>query len=338
MKKRIGGFFEIEAIDSNSEITGTTALDYWTKNKSFGLFSTARSIILELRKELESSRIWVPEIFCGVLQEANGVNTYLLAKNGFDPDVQFLNENLKENDIVIVVNYFGTEVSAEFIEFVNQKTSVYWIEDACHSLQPLANWADFTLFSPRKLFGVADGGIIVQNSAKSKAIVFANWTVEVSASPKSISPFLRLVSPDYPNLNNVYRTEELNLDNNLRAMSDFTQWQLKYLTVDKKIERRRENFSYLKEEFEELLPVGLNFSPETIPFGFPIYINSRDEIQKRLFRRGIFPPIHWLSNEKSKTHRRLQHEKLSLTIPCDHRYDSADMDYIKTNLKSLLMN
>lgn len=338
MKKQIGGFFEIELIDPSLDPSGITALERWTKNRSFGLFTTVRSIILELKNELKSSRLWIPEIFCNVLQDVRGVHTYVLQKNGFDPDIQFLNENLQEGDIVLVVNFFGTEVSTEFIEFVKGRTSIHWVEDACHSLQPLASWSDFTIYSPRKLFGVAEGGVIVQNKISAKQINFSDWRVERNKNTDPISPFLRLAFPDYPELHAAYVTDELNLDYKLRRMSDFAQWQLKYLTIDEKIEKRRENFSYLKEEFEELLPTGLNFNEETIPFGFPIYINARDEVQKRLFQQGIFAPIHWRNQQPIKTPRQSRHEALCLTIPCDHRYDTSDMHYVKTSLKSFLKN
>ena len=338
MKKRIGGFFEIEVTESGSNLVEDSVLKHWTSGNSFGLFSTARSIILALREELNSINIWIPEIYCDAFKGIDCVKSYLLGKNSFDPDIQFLDENIKDNDIVLVVDYFGTEVSSTFKEYIKEKSSVYWVEDAAHNLSPLKNWSDFTLFSPRKLIGVAEGGVLVQNTSKKQVINFTNWNVDATPSNISIAPFLRLIFPEYSNLHNVYRVEESNLDNRLRTMSEFTQWQLQNICMDKKILQRKENFLTLRDEFGELLPSGLDFKPETVPFGFPIYIKNRDEIQKRLSEHFVFAPIHWNNQGFSKSHRQSRHEDLTLTIPCDHRYSSEDMECIKYILKRCLAN
>ena len=336
VKKKIGGFFEIEVVEQNSELVIKSVLKNWTSDQNFGLFSTARSIILSLKKELGSQNIWIPELYCDVFKEVREVKHYLLSKGRFDPDVQFLSENVKENDIVLVVDYFGTEVSQEFIDFAKQQTSVHWVEDAAHNLMPLKNWADFTLFSPRKLVGVSDGGILVQNNVTKQKINFSNWTIDSINSPQSIAPFLRLVAPEFKNLHDIYRIEELNLGNELRSMSEFTHWQLNYMKLDEKVSQRRENFLTLQQEFDQLLPTGLCFTPETVPFGFPIYTKNRNEIQRKLAQEDIFAPIHWQSGGNMRTARQALHEASTLTIPCDHRYFAEDMENIKHNLMKFL--
>ncbi len=338
MKKPIGGFFEIEVVESDLCIESDSVLKHWVSCDAHGLFSTARSVILALKEELNTVNVWIPEIYCDVFEGINHVKIYRLLKNSFDPDIQFLSENVKQNDIVVVVDYFGTEVSEVFKEYAKQETYVNWVQDSSHNLRPLRDWADFTLFSPRKLLGVADGGVLVQNNIKREVINFSNWNVDSTYSQQIIAPFLRLVTPQYSNLYNLYRTEESKLDYKLRTMSEFTQWQLHHTSMHDKISKRRENFNTLREEFDELLPSGLCFNPETIPFGYPIYIQNRDEIQKKLSEVFIFAPIHWKSLINSKSHRQVEHEKMTLTIPCDHRYSTEEMEYIKSNLKKFLTN
>ena len=36
---------------------------------------------------------------------------------------------------------------------------IFWIEDCAQALVPDVPWGDWQIFSPRKLFGVADGGV-----------------------------------------------------------------------------------------------------------------------------------------------------------------------------------
>ncbi len=336
MKKRIGGFFEIEVPELNSNPLDDSVLKHWTSESAFALFSTARSIVLALREELRSVNVWIPEIYCEVFEGLNCFRSYSLAKDSFDPDAEFLNENITDNDIVLVVDYFGTEVSMEFKEYVKEKQSVFWVEDAAHNLRPSGNWSDFTLFSPRKLIGVMDGGVLVQNSTKKQVIDFSNWNVNALSSQASIAPFLRFISPEHPDLYDVYRVEESNLDFKLRSISEFTLWQLNNIAMNEKIQQRRENFAILREEFGDLLPTGLDFKAETIPFGFPVYVKNRDAIQRQLSENCIFAPIHWKNKKTSYSKRQASHEETTLTIPCDHRYSNEDMEYVKSNLKRLL--
>ena len=338
MKKRIGGFFEIEVVESDLCTEGDSVLKNWALGDAHGLFTTARSVILGLKEELGSVNIWIPEIYCDVFEGINQVKSYLLSKNSFDPDIQFLSENLKQNDMVIVVDYFGTEVGEVFKEYAQQKTSINWVQDSSHNLRPSRDWADFTLFSPRKLVGVADGGILVQNTTRKKVIDFSNWNVDSTHTQQAIAPFLRLITPDYSKLYDLYRAEESKLDYKLRTMPEYTKWQLNRISISDKILKRRENFKTLREEFGELLPSELIFKAETVPFGFPIYVQNRDEIQRKLSEKFIFAAIHWNNHANSRSHRQAGHEKMTLTIPCDHRYSTEDMEYIKSNLKRFLTN
>jgi dTDP-4-amino-4,6-dideoxygalactose transaminase len=181
-----------------------------------------------------------------------------------------------------------------------------------------------------------DGGVLVQNSTKKQVIDFSNWNVNALSSQASIAPFLRFISPEHPDLYDVYRVEESNLDFKLRSISEFTLWQLNNIAMNEKIQQRRENFAILREEFGDLLPTGLDFKAETIPFGFPVYVKNRDAIQRQLSENCIFAPIHWKNKKTSYSKRQASHEETTLTIPCDHRYSNEDMEYVKSNLKRLL--
>ena len=89
-------------------------------------------------------------------------------------------------------------------------------------------------------------------------------------------------------------------------------------------ERRRANYQILATELKGLA-IFANLPESTVPLGFPVRVEHRDQIQRSLFEHQIFPPIHWSLPERIGRLFPVS-QKLSeeiLTIPCDHRYDET---------------
>ena len=335
MNKIIGGFFEVESIQIFPKFENNSILKNWVGNKNFASFSSARSVILQLYKELGSKSIWVPEIFCDIFQNYNFVKTYKLEFRSFEPDINFLDAHICDGDLVVIVDFFGTEVGAQFREYVEAQNHIFWLQDACHNFSPTAAWSDFLLFSPRKLVGVTDGGILVQNNEKVPAINFQKWNFEKPKISGSTSPILKKIIPRFPGLYEIYKKEEAGIDDKLKSISRFSEWQLKNIDITKIISKRRNNFDYLNRTLNDYLIPNLNFYPDVVPFGFPIYIENRDEIKEKLARMKIYTPIHWINTNKVKSNRQIIHEKMELTLPCDHRYSEIEMEIIANTLKKL---
>ena len=336
MTKIIGGFFEIESIVIFPKFEDKSILKNWVTNKHFGTFSSARSVILKLYRELGSKSIWVPEIFCDIFQGYNFVKTYKLESTSFEPDINFLDAHICNGDLVVIVDFFGTEVGSQFREYVKAKSDVFWLQDACHNFSPTEAWSDFLLFSPRKLVGVTDGGILVQNNEKVPTINFQKWNSERRKIVGSTSPILKKIAPRFPGLYEIHKKEEAGIDDRLKSISKFSQWQLNSIDVAKIITKRRNNFNYLYQTLSEHLIPNLKFNPNAVPFAFPIYIENRDDIKAKLNRMKIYTPIHWINANKVKSTRQINHEKMELTLPCDHRYSEIDMEIITNALKKLI--
>lgn len=300
------------------------------------MFSSARSIVLALKKELKSKTVWIPEIFCNVFNDYDFVKNYPLKKDGFDPELDFLESNISDGDLVLLVDFYGVEVSCEIKEYAVSRKSIFWLQDACHNLLPSETWTDFTLFSPRKLFGVTDGGILVQNNENLPQIDFSNWKFDSSDLVGSISPILRRIDPDYEGLYQIYSREENSIDGKLKSISELTKWQLNNIEIQPLIDQRRHNFSALEKELHEFLIPNWEYRENFIPFGFPIYIENRDEIRLALAEMKIFAPIHWINGSKTKSLRQLRHESMQLTLPCDHRYTVDNMQNIAKIVKELI--
>src|SRR5581483_4064910 len=78
-----------------------------------------------------------------------------------DPDPDALDRQLEPGDAVVVIDYFGRLPPVALRALAARRRDVQWIEDRAQRLDPADGWGDFLIYSPRKLVGVPDGGVVV---------------------------------------------------------------------------------------------------------------------------------------------------------------------------------
>jgi len=336
--KAIGGFFPIDVKIKKLPPREISIAQSWYQGKENVSLSSARAAIIAVSKIVNCSKIWIPEIFCGVFANQEKFNVYRLNEDSFDPDLNYLEKNISKNDVVVVVDYFGVEPSQNFIEYSKSKQDVVWVQDASQNLKPTSHWGDFTIFSPRKLLGVLDGGILVRNNTDKKfnlSEIFSNLPVNHKIK---IAPIIRKLDKNNLGIREWYKIqkkEEKSISCNIEKSLRLTTWQLERINISKLVESRQENFFYLHSRLESLKIKELKLNQLFSPFGYPIYIPNRDEVQLELAKRGIFAAVHWRSNELKKSHRQMFNERFELTLPCDHRYGKSDMKLIVDTLSQI---
>lgn len=332
----IGGFFGLEKISLDESFNGESSiLSQWTINRQFQLFSNCRSAIVALKDSLDSKTIWLPEIFCDSFNTLNQIRTYPLDPTSFDADLNFFNRNLEFGDLVVVMDFFGKEPSDNFREYMKGRNEIIWIEDASQNLLPTFSWSDYTVFSPRKLFGVPDGGLLVKSKKTTWDVDLRHLKPIGNLSSTRTAAILRSIFSDFDDLSqfyDLYKSEESHLNFEFSEISPITVWIMKYIAVHQLADLRVRNFSTLYKSLSHLLPpefsANLNLN-SLIPFGFPIYCNDRDKIQAKLAYHKVFCAIHW-RNQLSpyESNRQRNHREKQLTLPCDHRYGDSEMQRI----------
>jgi dTDP-4-amino-4,6-dideoxygalactose transaminase len=340
MQKSIGGFFPLEmpnGFAGNSNLVSVASV--WYSRKPNFHFSSARGAILALKNQLESKTIWLPEIYCDVFDALSFIRYYELVEDSFDPAFSTESYEIEENDLVIVVDYFGVEPSNEFISFTKSRSDVHWVQDATQSLSPRLFWGDFTIFSPRKLFGVMDGGIVVANSNMiqnnddyPKLIPIHDAKSHIAAIGKALDLRGQFADVWYK----INLEEERDLVLEICKSSKLTSWQIGHFDHEEMSRKRINNFRILEKSLHEIALPGLAFSEQSVPFGFPISVSHRDLIQSELAKQGIYCAVHWKNSNLKKSDRQIRHEDSQLTLPCDHRYDDHDMDRLVTAVTRLL--
>jgi hypothetical protein len=303
----IGGYFGLEGIPT----------EHYHKNAL--LFNTGRNAFLALLLQLNIRKVYFPFYTCDVLFPA-------LIENNIDIEFYKINEQLLpdklpesgEYEVVVVNNYFG------LLDKTIQSYSGNIVVDAAQGFFSKPSDVVATFYSPRKFFGVSDGGILVTK-------VDFNSEFDEDLSYKRYQHLLKRIdlSAELGFIDFQKNEEDLGACS-IKKMSKLTEYQLMCIDYSKVSRIRRENFKYLESHLSG--PNQLNFILEegSVPLGYPLFISNGNEIKKRLIEKKVYVPTLW-PNVKSKVSPGSLESRLVddlLLLPVDQRYCKMEMDRI----------
>ena len=319
----------------------------WMFLRESNLFlASARSGIMILIDILKPPNVWMPSYLCPTMLV--GIDQKKTTRRFYEVDhdlrISFREwaEQIQVDDIVVFIDYFGFPLDPDIVHSMKERGA--WIlEDACQALlsKHVGQHSDFALFSLRKFIGVPDGGILVSNcDVKFESIDLepapASWWLKMLEASIGRREFDR--SGEERRWFDLFREAEDSVPCARYTMSDLSK-ALLHTNFDYSCiaERRRDNYALLSQELSEmaLFPT---LPDDVVPLGFPIIHPQRNCIRERLFRKEIFPPVHWpiheiVPDEFAESHRLAE---TIMTLPCDQRYSEDDMRGMARNLKSII--
>jgi dTDP-4-amino-4,6-dideoxygalactose transaminase len=328
-EKIIGGMFGLE---DPLNVPAGPALP--STDRSLFLVN-ARSGIRLLIEILAPSAVWLPSYLCACIIEAahlakTQVRFYELDDRLALISREWLND-VQQGDLVLVIDFFGVGPDAELMRSA-QECGAWVVEDACQALltRGVGATADFVLMSPRKFLGIPDGGILtfkLHNEFESVSLQQppSQWWLKAW--------FATILRREFDLHGTDHRWFELFQETEAQApVGPYAMSQLSRLLLqngfsyDRIAERRVANYRILAEALGASalfpsLPAGV------VPLGFPIRVRDRDALRQSLFKQKIYPPVHWTLEGFVPAEFGPSHLLAAeiMTLPCDQRYDEADM-------------
>lgn len=298
----------------------------------------ARSGIRTVVEMLSPARAWLPSYLCACILEAIKGTEVKINFYEVDDKLQPVSrewvDHVQRGDLVLVIDFFGFPFDNDCMRGARER-GAWVLEDACQALltDMVGVAADFVLFSPRKFLGVPDGGILTFKTEHHFESIRlqqppAKWWLKAWFATILRREFdLHGMSRRWFEL---FQETEAEAPVGPYAMSELSRLLLKkgvsYPTV---AQRRVDNYRTLEKALASLalfpsLPAGV------VPLGFPIRVKKRDALRQKLFDQQIYPPVHWslqglVPREFERSH--LLSAEI-MTLPCDQRYDEADMNRI----------
>jgi hypothetical protein len=333
----IGGFFERHQPDGR----GASVLERWTEGRPHAAFVNARSAFAALAAAFPQATVWLPAFLCAdLVQPAYARRTrFYPVKDGFEPDLDLLEAEAKAGDLVLVTAYFGLPVGDGARRVLTRRPDLHVVEDRAQALDPGPGVPGaWRLYSPRKLLGVADGGLLI---APDDASALPQPTEQADSAALWAAPLLRTEDP--PGRNNAQwhganQAKEAAMAVGSQAMTDLSLSILAQTSLASLAAPRLRNWRVLDAHLRSWS--ALPADPASPPLGYVLRLapDLRDKLLSGLHAERIFAAAHWprIAGPAEDFPREAGWSRRLITLPCDHRYDEAAMARIAGRVVDLL--
>lgn len=241
----------------------------------------------------------------------------------FEIDADFLPKpiTLRDDEWLYIVNYYG-QLTERKLKYICKQYKRVIVDNAqAYFDKPLEN-VD-TLYTCRKFFGVADGGILYTNKRLEEPIALdESWrrmAFLMGRFERTASEFYG----QYIKNNDIFITE------GIKKMSKLTSNLLHGIDYEFIRARRKENFVFLHKMLRNINKLNI-IIPEG-PFAYPLWIENGAMIRDKLIRERAYIPCLWPNVKDDAENDSLEYDFAEniLPLPVDQRYNLVDMEYLR---------
>ena len=294
--KEIGGYFELDPGG------GITPLPDGV------LLNSGSNALRHIVRQLKIKSIWVPDYTCHVVWDALKAENCELKFYSIGLDM-LPTEKLPRNDFVLYTNYFGC--CGKKVEMLAAECPNIIVDcaQAYHALPK----GRASFYSPRKFFGVADGGV---------AFGVEKTVYEQDDSTLRQQHLIARKQQGASAGYSFFKSAEASLEGSpIREMSAQTMTALGKIDAVTAIQKRRANFAFLHARLRTTFPLAL--SKDDIPMVYP-YVTDDATLRLRLIAQKIYVAKYWpgLSSVANALADRI------IPLPIDQRYGEDDMKHV----------
>lgn len=234
----------------------------------------------------------------------------------------------ERDDFILLANNYGQLTETEIAAYKKRFPNLIVDNTQAYFQEPLAGTD--TMYTCRKYFGVADGGILYTGTVLEKDLEksesFENMKHVLGRFERNASEFYQESVANNRRLTGVP----------ILRMSELTENILHSLNYSWIGQVRTENFAYLHERFRERNQ--LNMQVPYGAFSYPLMVDKAPEIRRRLAAKKIYIPVLWPNVTKQCAEDSLDFSLANniMPLPVDQRYSLEDMKYLADMVEELL--
>lgn len=278
------------------------------------------------------NRIWIPIYQCDSIRETFEKKGIEMCFYHQDKNFNPIDIEAKDEDAVLLVNYFGIMSSQRMAELA--KPYKHPIIDCSQAFfcNPFAG--ALMVYSCRKFVGVPDGAYVIGPSAHK-------YVAEYPQSYSSDTASFLLMRIEYGCEGKGYDARRLNehrIDaEDCMKMSKLTRTLMDAEDYDYNRKKRKENFGYAQELFGDINKINPTkyMDDETIPMIYPLLVEDEDllpSLQAAKHFQG-----HWWSyicDEQPEHSFEYWISRYVIPITIDQRYGKEELDYLAGIIKN----
>ena len=229
--------------------------------------------------------------------------------------------HLQSDERVVFVNYFGLK-SAYCRELWAQYGQSLFVDNtqAFYS-QPVAGCD--SIYSPRKFFGVSDGGYLYTN-------VTAKLALDQDVSHDAVRHLVGRIDRSAAEFYQDYRKSERRLEARpVRRMSSLTQAILASLDYDLARKTRERNFLFLHAALAGINRLRITVEDLTGPMVYPLWTHE-PELRDRLLSNRVYVATYWKEVLDRPCVSDVERDLVAnlVPLPIDQRYRLSEMQVI----------
>jgi hypothetical protein len=315
--KEIGGYFELEL--TKKEEFHNAAIKLNSGRNAFKYILKAQNI----------KKVYMPYFVCNSVIEPLAELNISYEFYNIDGNFEIVKRpNVKENEKLFYINYFSlkTAYMASLVDIYSSKLII----DNTQAFfeKPMKNID--TIYSPRKFFGVSDGGYLYTNH-------YLDQFLEKDVSSYSSRQLLGRIDKSATLFYADYQKSEERLANqSIKKMSNLTQKILSSIEYKRVSEQRKENFEFLHNRLKSVNLLKID-TVSSVPFVY-LFMTNNKELRKSLVINKIYVARYWSEVLIRKNITRIEKEFIDriIPLPIDQRYDSKDMKRIVDIVKGCI--
>lgn len=350
-KQVLGGFFELGMEDIS--LAQKSVWDLWVGGKEYFGFYNARTALMRALWEKGVTAVWLPAFISQNFLAVFVQNQFIVKLYDINPQLDiaydFL-DTVSKGEAVLTLDYLGKPFSADFYEHLASRKDIVWVHDKSYSLDSgIESKADIVVYSPKNLFGVPDGGILVCEEAQK----IGRWCYEqpagrdkgeaLSCSAQINELFSRYEDYGYAAKQTFIRHEQERIKNILvkKPMSRLTESMLKRISAYEVMEKRKQNWKILYRTLRDVCLWKIaepSFAPYAFPLRMPAFMPA-EILQTVLSRMDIVTErMYWVFPQEN-TMIRNQYDVLAkeiVLLPCDQRCSQEQMQKLAEFVQKVL--
>jgi hypothetical protein len=306
----IGGYFGLEL--------QRTKFDAYA---SAFCFQSGRAAFLALIKVSRPKRVWMPYYLCDSMYAPLRRVGIPCAQYSINERFEIASDfELREGDWLYYVNYFGLcDNQAQVI--LNHYGPANVVLDHCQAFFSPPRNCVATIYSPRKFFGVPDGGLLVTSQP-----VVLPAAVDHGSKQRADYLVARVAEGAEAGYGSYQRAEQSLEELEPLRMSDFTKRVLASIEFDTAKVARNENFLALHEQLGRWNKFPIDLARIDGPLCYPLIVELPG-LRERLIASRVFVATYWkdvLRMAPTGSHEEYLVANL-FPLPCDQRYGKEEM-------------
>ncbi|WP_303290696.1 hypothetical protein [Marinobacter sp. SS5-14b] len=320
LNEAIGGYMELELPERD---------DAWLKKAL--KFNSARSAFVSLLLQLDIRSVWMPRYICDSMINAVKANAIKIHFYSIDQNFEIAEKvEPSSSSPLLYVNYFGLcEAQAEKV--VNRYGSDSVIIDNAQAFFSEPFDCLGTIYSPRKFFGLPDGGLLYTNQQGVKE----SKNKDDSSHTRLTHLISRLTNSPEDAYQEYIAAEQSIAEMPVMAMSELTERLLRSVDIDSAKQARNRNAAYLHENLESKNNFNIDISKDTAPLCYPFLPKLPTIRREDLIKMRVFLPCYWTEVLFQVSDESFEACMVNdgLFVPCDQRYSLSHVNCLVNLLK-----